>query len=191
MRAFRPVAEDRVFPLIGWKSAHSSSAGRKLVIRSARDADAAAVAALWTEAYTARGPGEGRARPYASADFAASARRGEVHVAEQGGEVTGVVVFLPPGAKGAAVAAEGEAELSRLAVACAARRRGVGRALAELCERRARECDARALVLWTRPYQTAAHRLYESLGYRRAPERDSSDPEGARLVLVHELADPG
>jgi ribosomal protein S18 acetylase RimI-like enzyme len=76
-------------------------------------------------------------------------------------------------------------------VAAAARRRGVGRALAGHCERRARECGARALLLWSRPYQTAAHRLYESLGFRRAPERDSSDPEGARVVLLHELADPG
>lgn len=158
--------------------------------RPAWDADGEAVAALWTEAYAGRGEGEGRTRPYSVAEFADSARRGEPFVVEEGGEVLGVVVFLPPGAEGAAIAAAGEAELSRLAVAASARRRGVGRALAELCERRARECGADGLVLWSRPYQVEAHRLYESLGYRRAPERDSSDPEGRRVVLVHDLEGP-
>jgi ribosomal protein S18 acetylase RimI-like enzyme len=159
-----------------------------MLIRPAREADAEAVAGLWTEAYTGRGAGEGRARPYDAADFADSARRGEPYLAEERGEALGVVVFLPPGGEGAAIAAANEAELSRLAVAEPARRRGVGRALAELCERRARECGAQALVLWSRPYQTAAHRLYESLGYRRVPARDASDREGRRVVLVRDLA---
>lgn len=153
------------------------------------------MAALWTEAYTGRGEGEGRTRPYAASDFAASAARGEAYVAEEGGEAFGVVVFLAPGARGAAIAAEGEAELSRLAVAERTRRRGIGRALVELCQRRAAECGAGALVLWSRPYQVAAHRLYESLGFRRAPERDGADPEGGRVVLVWEprvrAASPG
>ena len=40
------------------------------------------------------------------------------------------------------------------------------------------------MALWSRPYQQAAHRLYESLGYRRAPERDRIDDSGhARLVF--------
>lgn len=158
-----------------------------MLIRPATETDAEAIAGLWTEAYTGRGDGEGRTRPYGPADFVDSAKRGEPYVAEEGGEALGVVVFLSPGAEGAAIAAAGEAELSRLAVAESARRRGVGRALAELCERRARECGADALVLWSRPYQVDAHRLYESLGYRRAHERDSSDPEGARVVLIHDL----
>ncbi len=161
------------------------------MIRPATEADAEQVAALWTEAYTGRGEGEGRTRPYGPVDFADSARRGEPYVAEEGGEALGVVVFFPPGAEGVAIATAGEAELSRLAVTESARRRGVGRGLAELCERRARECGADALVLWSRPYQADAHRLYESLGYRRAPERDSSDLEGARVVFLYDLGEPG
>jgi ribosomal protein S18 acetylase RimI-like enzyme len=162
-----------------------------MLIRPATEADAEAAAALWTAAYTARGEGEGRSRPYSTTDFADSARRGEPYLAEEGGEALGIVVFHPPGATGTAIATEGEAELSRLAVAESARRRGVGRALAELCERRARECGADAIVLWSRPYQLAAHRLYESLGYHRAPGRDASDPEGRRVVFTHELGAPG
>ena len=45
-----------------------------------------------------------------------------------------------------------------------------------------------AIALWSRRYQTAAHRLYESLGYRRISERDSVDASGhERLVFRLEL----
>ena len=83
-------------------------------IREARESDAEAAAGLWTEAYTARGAGEGRALPYAADDFFDSARRGEPFLAERGGELVGIVVFYAPGAAGTAIAAPGEAELSRL-----------------------------------------------------------------------------
>jgi ribosomal protein S18 acetylase RimI-like enzyme len=152
-------------------------------IRLARDEDADAVTALWTEAYAGRGSG-GRETPYEREEFFESARHGRVHVAEEDGAVLGVVVFYPPRAGGRTVAGEGEAELSRLAVVERARRRGAGRELARLCAELAREERAKALVLWSRPYQTDAHRLYESLGYRRARERDSTDTDGHRLVFI-------
>lgn len=154
-----------------------------MLIRIAAASDASAVAALWTEAYSGRGEGEGRVDPYAESEFFAASERGEVYVAELEGEVVGVVVLVPPGA-GTVVAAPGEAELSRLAVADSARRRGVGRALAELCGAQAGLAGASAVALWSRPYQESAHRLYESLGYRRAPERDGEDADGRRLVFV-------
>ena len=152
-------------------------------IRPARDEDAEAVTALWTEAYTGRGPG-GRKTPYEPEEFFASADHGHAYVAEEDGVVLGVVVFYLPGVAGRAIAGEGEAELSRLAVVGRARRHGVGRELARLCGELAREERAEALVLWSRPYQIEAHRLYESLGYRRASERDSTDADGERQVFV-------
>ena len=99
-----------------------------------------------------------------------------------------MIVFRPASSEARAVAAPGEAEQSRLVVGAAARGRGTGRALAELCVQLAREEGARAIALWSRTHQVEAHRLYESLGYRRAPERDSADPDGARLVFVLELS---
>lgn len=156
-------------------------------IRPATDEDAAA-AQLWTEAYSGRGPGgEGRREPYAERDFHEAVARGEALVAERGGKVVGIVVHLPPGASGRAVAKPGESELSRLAVAESARRQGVGRALAEACAALARAAGAEAVALWSRPYQTEAHRLYESLGYARAPGRDGRDEDGSRLVFVLSL----
>jgi ribosomal protein S18 acetylase RimI-like enzyme len=157
--------------------------GRDAVrIRSATEGDGAAAIALWTEAYVTHGVG-GRTVPYVAADFEESARNGEVFIVdgEPGGEgapLAGVVALSPPGASGNVVARGDEAELSRLAVAIAARGRGIGRALTIHCERRAREAGWGAIALWSRPAQVEAHRLYESLGYRRVPERDTVDAGG-------------
>jgi ribosomal protein S18 acetylase RimI-like enzyme len=159
-----------------------------VAIRPAKASDAGAAVALWTEAYSGQGP-EGRVAPYEEATFFAAADRGEPFVAEASGAVLGAVVFYRPGAPGSPTEVAGEAGLRMLAVRREARGEGIGRELALQCERRAREERAEAIVLWSRPYQVEAHRLYESLGYRRAPERDGSDPEGRQWVFVHELGD--
>jgi ribosomal protein S18 acetylase RimI-like enzyme len=169
-------------------------------IRPAKHGDAATVTGLWTEAYTGRGPG-GRRDPYEEDDFFASAERGRVSVAEAEGAaaghdsgdagVLGAVVFYPPGTEWRAVALEGEAELSRLAVAEAARGRGIGSALARHCAEQARGAGATAVALWSRPYQRDAHRLYERLGYRRVPQRDGDDADGRRLVFLLDLPAAG
>ena len=167
--------------------------GRDAVrIRSATEEDAAAAIALWTEAYVTHGVG-GRTVPYAAADFEESVRNGEVFVVDgepgwEGAPLAGVVALGPPGAPGNVVARAEEAELSRLTVAITARGRGVGRALTVHCERRDRAVGWGAIALWSRPAQVEAHRLYESLGYRRVPERDTVEAGGqGRLVFRLEL----
>ncbi len=40
------------------------------------------------------------------------------------------------------------------------------------------------MVLWSRPYQVEAHSLYESLGFRREPDRDGRDSAGRRWVFA-------
>jgi ribosomal protein S18 acetylase RimI-like enzyme len=152
-------------------------------VREARERDATAIVALWTTAYVDEGEG-GRTLPYSEADYLEPARRGRVFVVERGGAVVGVVALSPPGAPGQAVAQAGEAELSRLVVSAPARHLGIGRALVNHCHELARASGWSAIALWSRPYQTAAHRLYESLGYRRLPERDRTDDSGhERLVF--------
>lgn len=147
------------------------------------------LAGLWTEGYTGRGEGEGRRTPYDESDYAESARRGRVFVAELDGEVAGVIVFFPPGTA-TWEAGLGEAGLSRLVVAERAQGRGVGRALVELCVAQAREVGAGEIALWSRPYQCHAHRLYEAVGFRRTPDRDSEDPDGARWFFTLGLESP-
>jgi ribosomal protein S18 acetylase RimI-like enzyme len=157
------------------------------VIRAATDKDAEAIAALWTEAYFTEGEG-GRDTPYARADFnETAAAAAHLLVAERDGAVVGVVALLAPEEPTRAVAFEGEAELARLVVSSAARRQGIGRALAIRCSELAQTERWPAIVLWSRPYQRAGHRLYEALGYQRRPERDSVDETGfERLVFRFE-----
>ncbi|HEY5708014.1 MAG TPA: GNAT family N-acetyltransferase [Solirubrobacterales bacterium] len=140
--------------------------------------------ALWTEAYFTEGEG-GRGAPYDRSDFdATAAAAAHLLVAEAGGAVVGVVALLAPGEPSRAVARKEEAELARLVVAASSRRQGIGRALAERCTALARDEGWEGIALWSRPYQTAGHRLYESLGYERASERDSVDETGfGRLVF--------
>jgi ribosomal protein S18 acetylase RimI-like enzyme len=158
------------------------------VIRAATDKDAEAIAALWTEAYFDEGEG-GRDAPYSRTDFEETqAAAAHLLVAERDGAVLGVVALLAPDEPGLAVALEDEGELARLVVSSAARRQGIGRALANRCAQLARNERWPAISLWSRPYQRAGHRLYQSLGYQRQPERDSTDETGfKRLVFRLEL----
>lgn len=157
------------------------------LLREASAGDAGAIVSLWTEAYVKEGGG-GRIEPYSEAEFLEIAGNGRLFVAERGRSLVGVVALLAPGAPGRAIAEAGEAELSRLVVAAPARHLGIGQMLAAHCEELARASGWTAIALWSRRYQRAAHRLYESLGYRRAPERDRVDDSGhERLVFRREL----
>jgi ribosomal protein S18 acetylase RimI-like enzyme len=156
-------------------------------VREGDERDAEAVAELWTEAYADAGP-EGRREPYALQEYFAVAADADLRVVEaDDGAVLAVIAVFAPGAPGRSVAGPGEAELARLAVDGRARRQGMGRTLVEGAAIRARALGAEAVALWSRPYQTDAHRLYESLGYRRVPERDAEDRDGRRWVFVLDL----
>ena len=155
-------------------------------VRPGIEGDAAAVAALWTAAYT-DDPRGGRTTPYSVEEFQFALREGEVLIAEAGQEVVGVIVLYVGGVRDGQVAAAGELELSRLAVAESHRRLGIGRRLAEDCIRLAGERSGSLLVLWSRLEQADAHRLYASLGFARRPDRDGEDAGGPRLVFARSL----
>ncbi len=69
-----------------------------------------------------------------------------------------------------------------LAVRPDAQGRGVGRALALACVRRARALGFRALVLSTPAGAAVPHRLYESMGFVREAARDWSPLPGVDLI---------
>jgi ribosomal protein S18 acetylase RimI-like enzyme len=152
------------------------------IVREASEHDAGTITALWTEAYFTEGSG-GRTTPYSEAEVFEIAGSGRLFVAERERSVVGVVALLAPGAPGRAVAEAEEAELSRLVVAASARRLGIGRMLAVHCEELAKASGWPAIALWSRPYQEAAHRLYESLGYQRAAKRDRVDDSGHKRLV--------
>lgn len=109
-------------------------------------------------------------------------------VAELDGEIVGSVMLYAPStdAYGGAVKRAGWPELRLLAVAPMARGAGVGRALVDECVRRARASGATELGLHTSESLRAAVRMYERMGFERAPEYDFR-PEGAELVMAYRL----
>jgi ribosomal protein S18 acetylase RimI-like enzyme len=106
-------------------------------------------------------------------DVAKRAAAADVLVAVDGNRVLGGVTFVPQGGPMADIARPGEAEIRMLAVAREARGRGTGEALVRACVDRARATDGCVrVVLSTQRTMHTAHRIYERLGFTRAPERD-------------------
>ncbi len=109
------------------------------------------------------------------------------------GQVLGGVTYVPgPGTPYSELEQDGEAGIRMLAVDPDVQGRGVGRRLVEACLERARADGRRGMVLVTRPFMHSAHRLYELLGFRRAPERDWWPvPDVELLAFELELAEAG
>ncbi len=117
------------------------------------------------------------------ADVARRDAEAEVWVAvDDDGTLLGCVTSCPPGSPWHELANDHEGEFRMLAVSPEARGRGVGTALAKLCEEHARAHGATAMVLSSLGVMTDAHSIYERLGYERVPDRDWSPAPGVQLI---------
>jgi ribosomal protein S18 acetylase RimI-like enzyme len=95
----------------------------------------------------------------------------------------GCVTFVPDtSSPWAELLESSEAGIRMLAVDPQAQRRGAGRALLEACIARAGELRRTAVVLHTTPWMTSAHRLYETAGFERLPDRDWAPVAGVHLL---------
>lgn len=160
-----------------------------IVIRPARPGEYGELGEITAQAYLRDGLLDfGESDPYLDRlrDVAERAAAAEVLVAEENGTVLGGVTFVPGGGPMGDIAGPGEAEIRMLAVAHAARGRGAGEALVRACVDRARATEGcRAIVLSTQPTMRSAHRIYERLGFTRAPERDWNPlPDVDDLMLL-------
>jgi len=123
-------------------------------------------------------------------DVAGRAERTVVLVAVEDGRILGSTTIELHGVVGDddAVLPPGVAYVRMVGTAPEARRRGVARSLMDEVIRRARQAGKRELRLRTAPVMTAAHRLYESMGFERSAEVDLPVSEdftlyGYRLLL--------
>ena len=116
------------------------------------------------------------------ADVAGRAERAELLVARDGEAVVGSVALVLAGEFGEITSSDDEAAFRMLVVDPATRGRGIGELLVRACLDRARAAGKRRMVLSTDPRMTAAHRLYERLGFARLPERDWSPLPGVQLM---------
>ncbi|MDR7110576.1 alkanesulfonate monooxygenase SsuD/methylene tetrahydromethanopterin reductase-like flavin-dependent oxidoreductase (luciferase family)/GNAT superfamily N-acetyltransferase [Microbacterium trichothecenolyticum] len=106
-------------------------------------------------------------------DVAGRVREGDVWVAvEPDGEILGTVWVARPNRPLAEVARPGETDFRQLAVAPAARGRGIGEALTRHVIDLARERGSHRVVMNSGPEMTGAHALYAKLGFRRLSERE-------------------
>jgi predicted thioesterase/ribosomal protein S18 acetylase RimI-like enzyme len=153
-----------------------------VVVRRATPADHEAVGELTVAAYAdfTGGPEDGYVDHLR--DAARRDREAELWVAERDGEVVGTVTLAPEGSAWREIGQPGEGEFRMLAVSPAARRQGVGEALARLVLDRFRELGAHAIVLSSLDEMSSAHGIYRRLGFRRLPDRDWSPQPGVNLI---------
>ncbi len=116
-------------------------------------------------------------------DVEGRAGRSQLLVARLDGRVVGSVALVLDGDFGEVTAGPAEAAFRMLVVDPAARGAGVGELLVTTCLDRARAAGKASMVLSTDPRMTAAHRLYERLGFRRLPGRDWSPVPGVDLLV--------
>lgn len=156
-----------------------------MIIRPAEPRELVAVGDLTLAAYVADGylsPDD----PYAGELRAADDRAAQadlVVAVGHAGDLLGTVTFCLPGTEWSEVSRPGEAEFRMLAVAPDARGRGVGGALAQWCVDRAREQGCTAVALSSLPEMQTAHRIYERMGFVRAPDRDWWPSQQTQLIV--------
>lgn len=107
-------------------------------------------------------------------DVAGRAASAEVLVAvDDAGDVLGAVTYVPDTDSALAEFDEpGSASIRMLAVWPTAQRRGVGEALTRACIERAVAAGRSALLLHSTAWMTAAHRMYQRLGFVRDEAND-------------------
>jgi ribosomal protein S18 acetylase RimI-like enzyme len=155
-------------------------------VRLAGPGDFSAISRLTVAAYRADGQLSSE-HDYEAvlADVAARAGAGKLLVAVDGaGAVRGAVLFVLPTSPYAELARPGEAEFRMLAVDPTAQGRGIGRVLVLACLQRAVVAGCSAVVISVRDNAIAARRLYEGLGFRRAPDLDWTPLPGVHLLAV-------
>lgn len=110
---------------------------------------------------------------------------GVLLLAEVAGELAGVVKFYPDARQsGLGKWPAGAASMRVLAVAPRFRGQGVGSLLVKEVLRRARALGIGTIYLYTGEFMHAARRLYEGLGFVRAPEFEQTPgPLAYRLEL--------
>jgi predicted N-acetyltransferase YhbS len=159
-----------------------------MLIRAARPSDRPAILDVTLAAYqeyAARMPGfwEGyRRNIIASLDDVGPA---EQLVAEDEGAIVGTVLLYPPRRMQVSRTEALEMpwpEVRLLAVAPAGRGRGIGAALMRECVRRARKSGARVLSLHTTDMMQTARRMYERMGFARAPKLDFQPAPGVTVM---------
>ncbi len=149
-------------------------------VRDARASDFAAVADLMVRVYV----GEGFSPPESSASLRRvpeHAATADLIVAADSRSLFGAAFLVLDGPL-RQIANADEAEVRTLCVEPGLRRNGVAEKLMRACLHRTAAAGRAGVVLSTQPTMVAAHRLYEKLGFSRAPARDWRRRSGREML---------
>lgn len=159
-------------------------------VRPMRPDDHEVVGRLLVAAYDAVGRFDDRYRSHLGdpSGWAADASAALVAVAADDVPI-GCVAFVLPGdpAFEPIRPVAGDAGFRFLAVAPEAQGAGAGEALVRACIDRARDAGARRMVIHSMAFMTAAHRLYERLGFVHRHDLDVVFPGGLGYGLTLDL----
>ena len=133
------------------------------MIRPAHPADADWARALVRRAYALYVPRMGKEPAPMLADYAALIASGEVHVLEDAGAPTGLIVIYPK---------DDALFIENIAVDPAARGKGHGRTLIAFAEREALRLGLKFMRLYTNAHMTENLTYYPSLGFRETERRE-------------------
>ena len=118
-------------------------------------------------------------------DPSAVRKRGEMICARTAeGVFAGMVIVVRPDAPARRMAEPDEAEIHLLGVAPQFQGQGLGRLLMTKALGAIERMGFSKTVLWTQPTMIPAHRLYESMGFVRANDRDPVFDEVGFLAYV-------
>ncbi len=133
------------------------------MIRPARPGEAASLRALVRRAYALYMPRMGKEPAPMLADYSALIAEGQVHVLEEDGAPTALIVIYPK---------DDALFIENIAVDPAAQGKGVGRALLDFAEREARRLGLEALRLYTNAAMTENLAYYPARGFRETGRRE-------------------
>jgi ribosomal protein S18 acetylase RimI-like enzyme len=151
------------------------------MIRLARDEDAAAVSALVEAAYSMYIPRLGCKPLPMLEDYMALISKRIVHVLEENGVISGLVVLVPE---------DGAMMLSNIAVSPAAQGRGLGRALLDFAEAKARADGFESIRLYTNEVMIETLAIYEHCGYSEIQRKEdviSTSLSSKRVCMAKQL----
>jgi GNAT superfamily N-acetyltransferase len=151
------------------------------LIRLAREEDAAAVSALVETAYSMYIPRLGRKSLPVFEDYMALISKGIVHVLEENGAIAGLVVLVPE---------DGAMMLNNIAVRPDAQGRGLGRALLNFAEAKARAEGYDTIRLYTNEVMSENLAIYEHCGYAVVHRREdviSTSLSSRRVYMAKQL----
>jgi ribosomal protein S18 acetylase RimI-like enzyme len=154
-----------------------------LTVEPARPDDFPAIARLTVDVYVGGDLATAAYTPQLADVPGRAARSDLLVVRDSEDRIVGSVALVLTGDFGEVTTSDEEAAFRMLVVDPEARGQGIGELLVATCLERARAAGKRRMVLSTDPRMTAAHRLYERVGFRRLPERDWSPLPGIDLLV--------